>query len=244
MIKFCALLFLLFLASSPKAEDYRDLMNQGEKHYKDDKFAEAADNYRQAELFKPEEPMASFNTGAALYKSGDNAKAAEKFLETISLAEGEFQSESYYNLGNSLFNAQDYKNAIDAYKNSLMLDPGNEDAKFNYEYAMKKMEEQQQQQQQQKQNQDQDQQDQQEQDKQDQNQQQENKEQEQNQQDKQQKQQDQKPEEQKQQKPQPKKGEMSEEEAKALLEPFKQDEKELQKKLKKYNVPAQSRRDW
>jgi Ca-activated chloride channel family protein len=68
---------------------------------------------------------------------------------------------SYYNLGNSMFRAGDMRSAVEAYKKSLLIDPDDEDAKHNLEYALRMIEEQQQQQQDQEQSQEQDQQDQQ-----------------------------------------------------------------------------------
>ncbi len=62
------------------------------------------------------------------------------------------RSASMYNLGNSLLMANKLQESIDAYKNSLKLNPDNMEAKYNLAYAqdlLKKQQEQQKQQQQQ-----------------------------------------------------------------------------------------------
>ncbi len=67
------------------------------------------------------------------------------------------KSGSWYNLGNTLMSQQKYKESIEAYKKALRVNPDDQDAKYNLEYARKMLSNQQQQQQNQDQNQDQDQ---------------------------------------------------------------------------------------
>jgi hypothetical protein len=62
------------------------------------------------------------------------------------------KASAYYNLGNSLLQANKVKESIDAYKNSLKLKPGNKEAKYNLAYAQDLLKLQQQQQQQNKDN--------------------------------------------------------------------------------------------
>jgi Ca-activated chloride channel homolog len=244
MNRYLLALFCIMIVSVSFADDYRGLMNDGTKQYKDKNFANAADLYHQAEVLKPEDPRSAFNYGAALYKGKDNDKAAEKFSQTAGISQGEIKSDAYYNQGNALFQKQDYQGAMEAYKNSLLIDSQRQDAKFNYELAQSRLQQQQQQQQQQQNQDQQDKQknkDQKDQKKQDQKQKQDQQK-EQQQQQKQKQQQDQQKQE--QQQAQPKKGEMTQQEAKDLLEAFKDDEKDIQKELKKFQVRPRSRRDW
>jgi len=162
MFKYLSLIFTILLFSISVADDYRNVMEKGESTYKNDNFAEAIEFYNQAEVLKPDDPMAAYNSGASLYRNGDYDKAAKKFSQTVGMTEGEFKGEAFYNQGNSLFETEDYQGAMEAYRNSMLIDPSSKDAKFNYELAQRKLQEQPQQQQQQQnqdQNQDQDQQD-------------------------------------------------------------------------------------
>ena len=231
------LIFFLALGafSLSYADDYRKFMNAGHKDYKTQKYPAAADQFNQAEVIKPEDPLAGFNNGTALYKSQDFARASEKFSQAAGTATGGFKSDAYYDLGNSLFKNNNFAGAMEAFKNALVETPSRTDAKFNYELTKMRLEQQQQQQQQQQdKNSDQDQQ------QQDQNQQQQDqKQQQQNQQNQQDKQ-----EKQPQQQPQPEKGKMNQQEARELLNAFKEDEKQVQKELKKYQIRPTSKRDW
>ena len=46
-------------------------------------------------------------------------------------ADGE-RAEAFYNLGNAQFKQQKYKEALESYKQSLRLNPADQQAKYNY----------------------------------------------------------------------------------------------------------------
>ncbi len=102
------------------------------------------------------------NLGAALLKSGNAESARETFeqamMEARETGEAMDLARSAYNAGNAAFAAQDLESALAHYRHSLLRNPDNEDARFNYEFVKRQLEEQEQQeQQQQQQDQDQDQ---------------------------------------------------------------------------------------
>jgi alpha-galactosidase/6-phospho-beta-glucosidase family protein len=132
--------------------------------------------------------------------------------------------------------------SIDAYKNSLRLDPADNDAKYNLAYAQKMLEKNQQQQQQQQQNKDK--QDQPDQDQQNQDQQKQEQEKEQEQQEQKDELADQQQQQQQQSKPQ----EISKADAERILEALKNDEKQTLEKLKQAQIKmtrvVKSEKDW
>ena len=92
------------------------------------------------------------NLGAALLKSGNAESARQTFDQAIAEA-GETGEEidlsrSAYNAGNAAFAAQDLEGALAYYRHSLLRNPDNEDARFNYEFVKRRIEEQEQQEQQ------------------------------------------------------------------------------------------------
>ena len=114
--------------------------------------------YRRAIDKNKSSADAVFNSGDALYRQKKFEDAGKQFIESHSMnEEKDKRSASMYNLGNSLLMAEKLKESIDAYKNSLKLNPGNMEAKYNLAYAqdMLRKQEEQQQQQQNKDNQDQ-----------------------------------------------------------------------------------------
>ncbi len=76
--------------------------------------------------------------GAALYRQGDYAGAAEQFAQLDTAA-------GWYNRGNSLARQDDYQAALDAYEQALLKRPDWEDAKANRQLMEQLLEQQKQQ---------------------------------------------------------------------------------------------------
>lgn len=217
------------------AQGEKKLVRSGNSQYEEGNFDEAEVRYRKALDENPNYFKGKFNLGDAMYQQENYEESAKIFndLAEAKLSDLE-KADVYYNLGNNLMKAQQWAQAVEAFKNTLRLNPGDYDAKYNLEYARKKMKDQQQQQQNQDQNQDQDQQDQQ--DKQDQQQdQQQDKEDQQDQQDQQQNQDNQNQQDQQQDKQQQQnqQQQISKEDAQRMLDALKNDEKETLQKLQK-----------
>ena len=179
------------------------------REYQAGKYDQALKEYEQLLKRKSDDPRLHFNTGAAAYRNRQFEAAAKQFNETLSSPDLKLQGQAYYNEGNALYHLGEqnpdskkrtevWEKAIQDYQSSLKLSPKDTDARFNYEFVKKKLEELKQQQQQSKQdkNDKQDKQDDKQNQDQQQNQQQEDK---QKQQDQQQQQQDQQKQEQQQQ---------------------------------------------
>jgi Ca-activated chloride channel family protein len=128
-------------------------IRQGNGKYNDNKFSESEVSYRKALDKNKMSSDAGFNLGDALYKQNKYEDAGKQFLENSSIsADNIKKSNSLYNLGNSLLNDKKIQESIDIYKNSLKLNPGNNEAKYNLAYAQDLLKQQQQQKQQKEQN--------------------------------------------------------------------------------------------
>ncbi len=252
-INIALVLVLALISYVSVAQSTKKLVRQGNSQYEERNFSEAEVQYRKALTDNPNYYKGKFNLGDAMYEQENYEESGKIFNE---LAERQLEPEQksgvYYNMGNSLMSEQKYQEAIEAYKNSLRLNPNDVDAKYNLEYARKKLQDQQQQQQNQDQNQNkQDKQDQQEQDqnKDDQQKDQDKKEQEQDkeQQQNQDQQQNDKSDQQKQQQ-QPQPQQISKEDAQKMLDALMNDEKntlqELQKQKAKAVKGKKSEIDW
>lgn len=127
----------------------RNFIVEGNKLYKEERYAEAEVAYRKALQENAMNEIAQFNLAASLLRqgsaSGETQQEATRILqnltrdaENISIAENAF-----YNLGNIAFNSQDYAKSIELYKNSLRRNPDNDKARENLRLAQKRLEEQQ-----------------------------------------------------------------------------------------------------
>ena len=163
-IKYILILSLSLLAMAQiEAEaqvDKRDV-RKGNREFRKENWKEADIDYRKALVKDSLSMAANYNLANTLYREGD-LEQAQKVMEIVKEVAPASASAAdyYYNLGDVAIARQDWQGAVDAFKESLLRNPGDLDAKENYIYAKKKLEDQQNQQQNQDQNQDQNQNDQ------------------------------------------------------------------------------------
>jgi Ca-activated chloride channel family protein len=236
-----SLLFLISLATF--AQNERKVIREGVKAYQEGDYSDAEVQFRKAQDINNESFAAEFNTGAALYgqeKYEETVKQFEPLTEKSS--NPETLSKIWHNVGNSLLEAQQYEPSIEAFKNSLRLNPTDTDTKYNLAYAKMKLQEQQQQQQ----NQDQQNKDQQNEDQQDKEQQNEDQ-QDQDQQNEDQQDQEQQNEDQQDQEQQGKPQAISKEDAERMLNAIQQQEKDVKGKVDKKKAAVakvKTEKDW
>ena len=142
-------LLLALLTLSVSAQTERKSIRQGNKEFKKNDFTSSEISYRKALEKNPKSYKATFNLADALYKQ-DKQEETIKQLDglTSSNVNDQMKSNVYYNMGNSYLKQQKLKESIESYKNSLRLNPNDNEAKYNLAEAQRKLKQQQQQQQQ------------------------------------------------------------------------------------------------
>ena len=209
------------LAVCANAQVDRREVREGNRKFRGGNFRQAEIDYRKAALKDSLSVAAEYNLASSLYRQEDYAGAA-KALETIKdVAPSHPNSADYfYNAGDVALQAENYQAAVEAFKQALLRNPGDLDAKENYIYAKKKLQDQQQdgggqdnQDQDQDQNQDQN-------------------------QDQQQQQQDQDQNQDQQQQQQPREQKISPQQAQQMLNAIQAKEKETQDKVNKEKAQA------
>jgi len=240
-------IFLYLCPLSLMAQNERKMIRQGYRDYMDGNYSEAEIKFRKAEDLNMNSFEARFNTGATLYEQEKYDETYKKYHSVIPEAKDpETLAGVWHNIGNSLLESQKYAESVDAYKNSLRLNPLDMDTKYNLAYAMKKLREQEQQSQnqEQQQNRDNQEQDQQE-DQQDQGN--DEQQQQQDQQEQQEKKEQEEQQENEQQQQQPSEQELSKEDAERILEAILQQEKDVKEKVEKKKAAAakvKTEKDW
>lgn len=214
-----------------KAE--RKHVREGNKLYESEKFTEAEIAYRKSLEVNPRSLEGTYDLGNALYKQKKFPEAAEQYQlvagqgeKMIETPEGKARlSEVYHNMGNIFMQNKDYAKSVEVYKQSLRLDPKDDETRYNLALAQKLLDDQQNQ---------------------DQSQDQQNQDQKENEDQKDDQQQQPQPKDDQQQdktqeQPQPNE-QMSQDNAQQMLDAFLQDEKETQEKVKKAQMQQQQRR--
>src|SRR6266699_1149427 len=121
--------------------------------YRDGKFSDAYSQFQQTLKIHPQsraEDKLQFDSGAAAYKSEEYGKALESYSQSLLSHDNGLQSKRHYKLGNTLYQRgeaqknddkklSDWTNALDHYQQTLKLEPRNKEAKDNYDYVKKKI---------------------------------------------------------------------------------------------------------
>jgi Ca-activated chloride channel homolog len=123
--------------------------------YQQGKFEDAYKEFQETLKSHPQsraEDELQFDSGTAAYKLKDYNKALESFSQALLTPDTGLQTKGHYNLGNTLYQRgetqksdekklSDWTNALNHYEETLKLDPQNKNAKDNYEYVKKKIDE-------------------------------------------------------------------------------------------------------
>ena len=145
---------LILMLASPvmlQAQSDRSEVRAGNREFKKGEFREAELDYKRALEEDSTSVTAKYNLGNALYKT-ESYSEAELYLkglgDSLKSVSASKASDCFHNSGNLALKQKKYQEAVDAYKESLRLEPDNFETKSNLAYAQKMLKEQQQQQQQ------------------------------------------------------------------------------------------------
>ena len=159
--KYIVLALVLFVCGDVSAQQMKErgLVRRGNREFRREHFEKSVDSYQRALQHDSTCFEAKYDLASALYRTERYDKAEKTLLGIVNdttrteLERGEVA----YNLGNTQFAQQKYKEALSSYRQAMRCNPNDEDAKFNYAFTKRLIQQQEQQQQQQNQDQNQDQ---------------------------------------------------------------------------------------
>ena len=124
------------VALDASAQADRHDVRSGNRKFRKGNWKEAEIEYRKALVKDSASIAANYNLAGALYRQ-ENFTEAGKALDTISktVVLTPHAPSAFYNKGNVACQEKDWQAAVDAYKKSLLLNPGDLEAKENYAYA-------------------------------------------------------------------------------------------------------------
>ena len=151
MRKVLILIFLLLSLPGWSQAD-KKAVRKGNREFRKENFAEADIEYRRALNADTSSVKAAYNLANALYreKSYDEAgkyiQQASRHIGEIPKAEKQLEMahKISFNAGDIALQMKDYKSAVEAFIQALVANPDDMDAKENYLYAKKMLENQQQ----------------------------------------------------------------------------------------------------
>ena len=159
--KYIVLALVLFVCGEVSAQQMKErgLVRRGNREFRREHFEKSVDSYQRALQHDSTCFEAKYDLASALYRTERYDKAEKTLLSIVgdSTRTELERGEVAYNLGNTQFAQQKYKEALSSYRQAMRCNPNDEDAKFNYAFTKRLIQQQEQQQQQQNQDQNQDQ---------------------------------------------------------------------------------------
>ena len=139
----CILLMLSALPLSAQVD--RKEVREGNRKFRKGDFKNSEIDYRRAVVKDSLSVAGEYNLASSLYRQ-QNYDEAGKALEAVKdvAPAGVHAADYYYNMGDVALQKKDYGAAVKAFKESLLLRPDDMDAKENYIYAKKMLQNQQQ----------------------------------------------------------------------------------------------------
>lgn len=146
MRKAILLLLSALLGFGASAQQYpeRRQVRKGNRAYEKGDYQDAAGRYMRASGMAPGSFEAQYDLGNAFYRQEMYDQAAQTLQQVAadSLRSPADRAQAFYNLGNAQFRQKQYAEALESYKNSLRLNPDDLEAKFNYAYVKKLLDDQ------------------------------------------------------------------------------------------------------
>jgi len=122
--------------------------DDGLKAYQSGDFENARKYYESILYETNEDAAAQFGLGTSAFQQQDLQGAMEAFQRALETEDKGLQSKAYYNMANALASQQKNEEALAFYRKALELDPTDTDAKHNYEMIRYQQQQEQQQEQQ------------------------------------------------------------------------------------------------
>ena len=130
-----------------------DMNEEGLKLYNEQAYDEAISKFADAQVHLPKSDALEFNIANTHFQGGKLPEAEKAYKNALRSKNSTLKAKANYNMGNTLYKQGKLNEALDFYKKTIEL-TGNkadkeddeikgikEDAKYNYEFVQKKMEE-------------------------------------------------------------------------------------------------------
>jgi len=142
------LALMTMLVMDGSAQNADKVIRKGNKLYDKSDYSSAEGKYSEVLEADPTSQKGLFNQGGAYYQQEKYEEALQNFeIAAEMLDDPTERAGAYHNLGNTYFKSQDLEKSIEAYKNALRINPGDEETRYNLALAQSMLKQQEQEQQ-------------------------------------------------------------------------------------------------
>ncbi len=128
---------LLFTACAGTGGEAERLNQEGNRAYLVGDYQRALDAYRRAAVDRPDLTQINYNAGNALDRLGQLDQAVRESQKAAATGSDDTRFRAYYALGNHFAAQGRWQAAYESYRNALILNPSDMDAKYNLEVALR-----------------------------------------------------------------------------------------------------------
>jgi len=122
----------------------KQMLRKGNDLFKQKRFVDAEVKYKKALKENPNYGTAGYNLANAVYEQDRFEEALPQYeLVAKSSVAVETREKSFHNIGNVMMKNKQYDKAVEAYKKSMLLNPSDEETRYNLALAQKLLKDQQ-----------------------------------------------------------------------------------------------------
>lgn len=131
------LLVIACTSCAPTAPEYN---LSGDNHLRQGRMDDAIIAFQSAQVLEPDNAVYYFNLASAHAFSGNSDAALQALQQAVQRGDQTVVAAAWYNIGNIHYELEDYNAAIQAYQETLRINPENVDARFNLQLALSRLE--------------------------------------------------------------------------------------------------------
>jgi tetratricopeptide (TPR) repeat protein len=142
-----SILFLLLLCFGLSLEaqlNYRRnrIDRSGRREWSNENYEVAEQYFRENAIENPGNGLFHFNRGTALYRLEEHGEALREFQRALNDRNFEQRDQVFHNMGNIAFGQQEYAEAKEMFRRSMIENPNNHDSRINFELSRQLLEQQ------------------------------------------------------------------------------------------------------
>ena len=132
-IFFISIFIFLTITLIAQATGHR---RNGDRLYREKKYTEALPEYQKSMDVYGDDPFVNYNLGNAYFRNGKFDEAEKTYDKPVAGNDPSLRQKAFYNKGVSFSKQGKLQESITAYKNALLLNPSDNDARINLQKAL------------------------------------------------------------------------------------------------------------
>lgn len=134
---------VLFVTSILFGQNKDQNLYDGTSAFESKEYVKSESNLRVSQSNNADKKaVANYNLGNSIYRQNQPSEAKYKFESAVEVAKTkEEKHKAFHNLGNAFMLEKNYQGAVDAYKNALRNNPQDDETRYNFALAKKKLKE-------------------------------------------------------------------------------------------------------